>query len=108
VPPPAPPAAPAPAQLAALALAPAAAAVPVDDDGRVIRLTVVLTLAPDDRRDLVVNVVRVEDGLTRLLVDVAGERMALLGRPSLLISGFATAVPGEWCGRAGPLGVVRF
>ena len=39
---------------------------------------------------------------------MAGERMALLGCPGLLIAGFTTAVLGEWCGRAGPLGVVRF
>jgi hypothetical protein len=46
--------------------------------------------------------------LTRLLIDVAGDCVALLRHPGLLVTGSAAVVFGKWCGRARLLGVVGF
>jgi hypothetical protein len=57
-----------------------------------------------------VHVERVDvclDGLTRLLVDVPGESVSLLGRPDLLVTRLPSVVFGKWCGRARSLEIVR-
>ena len=40
------------------------------------------------------------------IVDIAGEGVALLGCPYLLVAGLAAVVLGEWRRRACPLGVM--